>query len=250
MNSLAIATRNEGPLHASLKEWYRRPGDRLEVPLSGRQIDLVRDDLLVEIQTGSFAAIRSKLRELTREHPVRLVYPVPVEKWIVRIGASGEVLGRRKSPRRGRLEEAFRELVSLPRLFLEDNFSFEILRVQVEEVRQHHARRARRRKGWVVVERRLLGVLGKRSVARRCDLLAFLPETLEAPFTTADLARGLGIKRELAQKMAYCLREARVLEPLGRTRAGISYGVSEPRAPDRTRSGRPSDVLRGRGGRA
>ena len=47
-----IGTLNEGALHAQLKDWYRRPGDRLEQNVGGFVVDLVRGDLLVEIQTG------------------------------------------------------------------------------------------------------------------------------------------------------------------------------------------------------
>ena len=43
-----IGTLNEGALHAQLKEWYCRPGDRLEQSVSGFVIDLVRGDLLVD----------------------------------------------------------------------------------------------------------------------------------------------------------------------------------------------------------
>jgi hypothetical protein len=43
-------------------------------------IDIVRDDLLIEIQTRNFAAINAKLRKLTRSYEVRLVYPVVQEK--------------------------------------------------------------------------------------------------------------------------------------------------------------------------
>jgi len=67
---------NEKPLHTSLKQWYARPGDRFEVPVDGFVIDIVRDDLLIEIQTRNFAAINSKLCKLTRSYEVRLVYPV------------------------------------------------------------------------------------------------------------------------------------------------------------------------------
>ncbi len=56
-----IGLLNEKPLHASLKEWYAQPGDQFEVPVDGFVIDIVRDDLLLEIQTGSFASIKSKL---------------------------------------------------------------------------------------------------------------------------------------------------------------------------------------------
>jgi hypothetical protein len=219
-----IATLNEGPLHAGLKAWYARPGDRFEVPLAGRQIDIVRGDLLIEIQTGSFGALKKKLGALVRDHPVRLVYPIPLEKWIVRLdGPAGQVLGRRKSPKRGRLVDAFVELVSLPRLFASPNFSFEILLTQQEEVRRHEEGRARRRKGWLVVERRLLTVVERRLICHAGDLQRLLPPGLPGPFTTADLARRLHITRGLAQKMAYCLREAGAIEAVGRDRHGHLY---------------------------
>ena len=45
-----IGTLNEKPLHAGLKEWVARPGDAFEQPVDGYVIDIVRDDLLIEIQ--------------------------------------------------------------------------------------------------------------------------------------------------------------------------------------------------------
>src|SRR4026209_2429372 len=102
-----IGLLNEKPLHASLKRWYARPGDRFEVPVDGFVIDIVRDDLLIEIQTRNFSSIKVKLNKLARSHQIRLIYPIVQEKWIVR-GAT-----RRKSPKRGRLEDLFWELVSI-----------------------------------------------------------------------------------------------------------------------------------------
>ena len=93
---------NEKPLHASLKQWYARPGDRFEVPVDRFVVDIVRDNLLIEIQTRNFASINAKLSELTRSYEVRLVYPVVQEKWIVRCDGV-----RRKSPKRGQLEDLF-----------------------------------------------------------------------------------------------------------------------------------------------
>src|ERR1044072_9107255 len=75
-----IGLLNEKPLHASLKQWYARPGDRFEVPVDGFIVDIVRDDLLIEIQTRNFSAISRKLSRLTRSYRVRLVYPVVQEK--------------------------------------------------------------------------------------------------------------------------------------------------------------------------
>jgi hypothetical protein len=78
-----IGLLNEKALHASLKEWYALPGDRFEVPVDGFVIDIVRDDLLIEIQTRNFSAIKSKLTALVHSHRVRLIYPIVQEKWIL-----------------------------------------------------------------------------------------------------------------------------------------------------------------------
>jgi hypothetical protein len=40
----------EKPLHASLKRMCSEPGDRVEQPVDGFVIDLVREDALIEIQ--------------------------------------------------------------------------------------------------------------------------------------------------------------------------------------------------------
>ncbi len=96
-----IGTLKESSLHAGLKDWYAQPGDKLESPVDGYWIDLVRDRLLIEIQTGSFSAIKPKLTRLLKNYPVRLVYPLTREKWIVRVTGDGKTMGRRKSPKRG-----------------------------------------------------------------------------------------------------------------------------------------------------
>jgi hypothetical protein len=54
----AIGTLNEGALHAQLKDWYRRRGDRVEQMVDGFVVDLIRGNLLVEIQTGGFTPLR------------------------------------------------------------------------------------------------------------------------------------------------------------------------------------------------
>lgn len=144
-----IGLLNEKPLHASLKQWYARPGDRLEVTVDGFVIDIVRDDLLIEIQTCNFASIKWKLTKLVCSHRVRLIYPLIQEKWIVRSGArNSKGVIRRKSPKRGRMEDLFSELVSIPELLLSPNFSLEVLMIRGEEVRRYNEPKRRwRREG-------------------------------------------------------------------------------------------------------
>ena len=223
-----IGLLNEKPLHASLKQWYARPGDRFEVPVDGFVIDIVRDDLLIEIQTRNFSSLKSKLTKLAHSHPVRLVYPIIQEKWIVRDKGSGTI--RRKSPKRGRLEDLFWELVSIPQLLSNPNFSLEVLMIRGEEVRRYAGRRVPRRRGWVCEGRRLLEVVDQRLFGESADWLRFLPHGLES-FTARDLATGMDTRTELAQKMAYCLREGKMIELIGRRGRANLYRVQPPGKP-------------------
>jgi len=64
---------------------------------------------------------------------MRLVYPLVVERFLV-THDEGESI-ERKSPKRGKLLDVFEELVSVPELFLYDNFSLDVLLVGAVEHR-------------------------------------------------------------------------------------------------------------------
>jgi hypothetical protein len=223
-----IGLLNEQPLHAALKTWYGQPGDRLEVWVDGFVVDIVQTDLLVEVQTGNFSAVKEKVNALVVRHPLRLVYPVAREKWLVKLPKErGGETKRRKSPKRGRVEEVFKELVSFPELMCSANFSLEVLLIQEEEVRRYDPARRWRNRGWVTVERRLLHVVGRRLFEQPEDIAAMLPECLPPRFTTADMARAMDGPRRLAQKMAYCLRKMGTIVEVGRRGRSKLYAPAE-----------------------
>ena len=129
-----IGTLGEKSLHSALKKWYAHPKDRVEVEVDGFHIDIIRRNLLIEIQTTNFSSLRRKLTTLIEKHPVRLVFPIAQEKWIVRVAKDGKThLGRRKSPKKGNIFHLFDELVYIPGLITHPNFSLETLLIQEEE---------------------------------------------------------------------------------------------------------------------
>jgi hypothetical protein len=222
--SKGVGVLNEKPLHAALKAWCAQPGDRFEVDVDGSVIDIVRGELLVEIQTGGFSALKRKMEKLIASHTVRLVYPIAAEKWIVRLSDDGAVEQRRKkSPKHGAMTELFRELVSFPHLISHPNFSLEVLLIQEEEVRQRGLARNWRRRGWGTVERRLVQVVERRVFADPADLAALIPASLEEPFTSAGLADAIHQPRWLAQKMTYCLRSAGAIAEAGKQGKATRY---------------------------
>lgn len=222
-----IGTLREKPLHSSLKDWCFRTGDGVEVPIDGYVIDLVRDDLLIEVQTRGFASMKQKLISLIDSgHNVRIVHPIALDRWIVKVESDGTIVSRRKSPKHGDPTDVFSELVSFPELLSKDNLEIELVLTAEEEYRRHEEGKAWRRKGWVVMERRLLEVLESRLITSTDDLIQMLPATLPDPFTTADLAEGLERPRRNAQQMAYCLRKAGLIEEVARSGRLVHYQVS------------------------
>jgi hypothetical protein len=221
--AVAIGVLNEGALHAQLKEWYREPGDRVEQSVGRHVVDVVRGDLLIEIQTGGFASLRGKLDTLTATHAVRLVAPVPVSKRIVRLSPDGEVLSARRSPRHGRVEDIFARLVSIPALLARPEFELEVLLTHQDELRMRGPTRAYRRRGWVVHARKLVSVEASHRIAGPADAARLLPAALPDVFDTAELARAGGFDRRLAQQMTYCLRALGVLEPVGKRGGAVLH---------------------------
>jgi hypothetical protein len=220
-----VGTLRERPLHAALKAWYAGEGDRIEVPVDGFVVDIVRDDSLIEIQTRGFSSLKRKLVTLLEHHRVRLVHPIAVEKWIVKPATENTPATRRKSPRRGALHDLFAELVSFPELVAHPGLSIDVVLIRAEEEWRYDGSRGWRRKGWVVEERRLLEVLEVVSIDSPADLIDVLPDDLPERFTTADLAAAMGGTRRLAQQTAYCLRGAGCITMVDKEGNAIVYVV-------------------------
>ena len=217
----------ENSLHEGIKRWYSRPGDALESQIGGYVVDIVRGDLLIEIQTGNFSAIRDKLRELLRSHAVRLVHPVPERKWIVRVDSKGEQVSRRRSPKRGRVEDVFLELVYIPELLRDDSLSLEVLLVESEDILVDDGRGSWRRRGWSLQDRRLLEVADSVVFSRPEDLLGTLPGDLPPRFTTKDLSDASGLRAHVARKMVYTLRRMGLIVREGKRGRAPLYSVRE-----------------------
>ena len=225
-----IGTLNEKPLHAALKQWVAEEGDRFEVPVDGFVIDIVRGNQLIEIHTGSTSSLKRKLTALVRRYPLRLVLPIAEIKTLIRLNAEGSEISSRRSPKRNGVLNAFLKLVSLPDLLGDSNFSVDIVMTHEQEVRRPRGRQ-RGRKDWVVHERRLVEVRHCVSLHHPADYLAVVPGDLTEPFTTADLAKALGQRRQVAQQIAYVLKKMYVLRAVGKQGNAILYC--------RNRSGQP-----------
>ena len=217
----------ESSLHAALKDWYKQPDDRIEEKVLGFFIDIVRGSQLIEIQTANFSAISRKINTLLETYPVHLVYPLPVRKWIKKYSPDNEI-SIRKSPKNGRLEDIFWEVVRIPKLINHPNFTLEVLRIHVEEIwisQQATTRRTSwRRKGWAIYDRQLIQVVDSTYFGQPADYGRFLDNMPEGiAFTSGDIAQMLKIRLLLAQKMVYTFRNIGIIQVAGKKQNAVLY---------------------------
>ena len=203
---------NEKSLHSQIKTWYSIPGDKIEHKVDDYIIDIHRENLLIEVQTKNFAAISGKLRTLLNNHCIRLIYPIAIEKYITLTNSQGTVIRRRKSPKKGQVSDLFKELVRIPDLILNKNFSIEVLFISEEEIRCDDGNGSWRRKGISIKDRILLQVISNRIFHEAEDFLEILCLDVTIPFTNKMLSKSMKIPISVSQKITYCLRKMDILE--------------------------------------
>ena len=210
----------ETSLHRQLKSLYATADAQQEVPLDGFRIDVVSDGQLVEIQHGSLAAIRDKIRKLLVRHRVLVVKPLVVRKHLIKLDeAGGRVIERRLSPKQGGVLSLFDELVYFTSVFPHKNLTLETPLVEIEEWRfpGHGRRRRWRHNDHEVADQKLVAVIETLRFHKAADLLRLLPPQLASPFHTGLLATGLSVRRGIAQRIAYCLRQTGAVKEVGKS---------------------------------
>lgn len=224
MTNQTNSSGRESSLHSAIKQWYSLEGDKLEARVDDFKVDILRRDLLIEIQTANFSAIKPKLQRLLNNHKVRIVYPIPKQKWIIhRSTATGKTFGRRRSPREGRLSDLFSELIRIPSLFASGNLSVEVLMIEMEEIWCNDRRGSWRRRGASIEDRKLIRVLERRIFENQTDFLRLLPDGLADPFSNRNLAESLGIPINQSRRMTYALRKMGAIVHVGETRRQMLF---------------------------
>ncbi len=212
-----IGTLNETTLHADIKWLFSESNDQLERKVGNFVIDIVRDDLLIEIQTKNFSAIRNKLEILLQSNKVKLVYPIIQDKWIVNLDTQlNKIIRRRLSPIHCSYIDIFDELIKIPKMISHPNFAIEAILVQIEEIREKSGMGSWRRNGWSIYDKKLLRVIESKKFNNPIDFLYLIPKNIVTPFTNLELAKWLKKPIYLAQKISYCLRKMEMLKTVGK----------------------------------
>lgn len=209
----------ETSLHRDLKRYYAGENGQTEVALAEFRIDVVRNNVLIEIQHASLASIRRKIGHLLQSYDVHVIKPIVARKRLVKLARrNGTICNSRVSPKRGTLLDLFGELVYFTKVFPHPRLVLEAVLVEVEEVRYPRRKSTRRwqQRDYHVQDQRLVRVQESLRLTAPADLLQLLPLDLAEPFDTHNIARALNIPRWHAQQIAYCCRHCGAFQPIGK----------------------------------
>lgn len=207
-----IGTEKESALHEALKRSYAGEDGRIEAEVGRYVCDALRSDgVVVEVQTGSFGPLRSKVEALASSFPVRIIHPIAAERIIELRDEGGTLIRRRLSPRKGSPWDLFSALVYAPKLPLIEGLTIELAMTEETEQRVDDGRGSWRRKGISVANRELRAIRETLVLAEVADYRRFAPFSMSEDFGARELAATAGIKIPLARKTLYVLSRIGVI---------------------------------------
>ncbi len=185
-----IGTQSERLVHSTLK-YYLEPDDSChEVRVGSYVADIFRKETgqIIEIQTKGFDRLRDKLEYFVKDYHVTVVHPIVREKYLCWVDPeTGEVVSRRRSPRKGRVTDILPEIYRLPKLQNHPNLNFAALLMDVEEYRLLDGWTRDKKRGSHRMERFPIAIETMVELHTSSDFAALLPE-LPDEFTRKELA--------------------------------------------------------------
>jgi len=214
----SIGTKNESSLHRALKFQYTGTGGKSEVQVGEYVADgITKKGEYIEVQTGSFAPLRKKVKEFVSHGNVRIIYPVSITKKIEVFDTKGKLLYRRKSPVRGSLWDLFDALLYAPELALVKGITIEVALVDTTEKRIKDGKGTWRKKGISKKDKSLAAFHESVIFTKKADFIKhFVPFKTTEEFTVTSHAEKTEIKRHISQKALYVLAKMKVVKRIGK----------------------------------
>ncbi len=222
-----IGTLREKTLHAVLKQYYEPFSAMHEVKIGKYIADIINEDGVLEIQTGSFTSLQKKLDCFLTVTNVTIVCPVVRCKWLVWVEPeTGELVSRRKSPKTGAAFDVCYQLCSILPYLTNPKLTVCLPLVDIEEYRMLCGWDQSKKRGSRRIERIPLSLAAEYRLNSREDYRRLLPLSSMEPFTSATLARLLNRSLKRTRPVIKVLETVGVIKRRGKSGRHILYEIN------------------------
>lgn len=221
---MGIGTLSEKTVHAVLKNFYEPDPEHQEIPVENFVADILRDDEIIEIQTRSFNRLRRKLDTFLTYYPVTIVYPIIHTKWLYWIDEdTGEITGKRKSPKKGTIYDAIPELYKIKMYLKHPNLHLCLVLIDAEEYRLLNGWSRDRKKGSSRYDRIPTELVDEFYIGSAADYQCLIPHGLTDHYTSGDFAAAARIPAGYAQTTLGILYSLGLVERTGKKGRAYTY---------------------------
>ena len=180
----------DGSIGCNAKEVLENTDAKASKPKTRKFVaDVLDGNTIYEIQTGSFAPLREKIRWIldNTSYNVVLIHPIAEAKWISTISRDGKIGQRKKSPKKESLRDITGELYFISEFLTSPRFSLVILTLEAEQYKKNTAAEGKRPryKKYELIPISLLRAHIFRSLD---DYRIFIPNDLPEHFTVKDFS--------------------------------------------------------------
>lgn len=219
-----IGTLSEKTVHSVLKYYFEPDDKKHEIPIGKKIADIFNGEDIIEIQTKQLNRLRPKLDEFLLNYHVTVVHPVVVERQSFYIEPStGEITSGRLYKMKSGKYLAFPEIYKVKQYLLNPRFHLCFVLIGVEEYRVLNPKRKNPRNGAKCNDRIPTKILDEIYINEVYDYAAFIPENLEAGFTSTDFAKAAGIGKSLSQIVLNILTHVGAVKRIGKTGNQYQY---------------------------
>lgn len=224
LEKAGIGTLKEKTIHATLKNYYAPDPKEQEQRIDGYVADIFQDGQIIEIQSRNFNTMRQKLETFLPHYEVTIVYPIASTKWLCWIDKeTGEIVSKRKSPKRGSLYAIIPELYRIKTFLPHPNLHFILCFLDVEEYRLLNGWNATKKRGSTRHDGIPKALVQEIHLVSLKDYYCFLPDTLPNHFTSKDLQILVKIPASRASTLLHILHYIGIIERIGKQGRAYLY---------------------------
>ena len=202
-----IGTLSEKQMHAAIKLFICPNPSKHEIKIQDSELYIQKDDekkrkfvadvldgsTIYEIQTGSFAPLKEKIKWVldNTTYNLVLIHPMPECLYVSYIEEDGKITPRRKSNRSKKLKHIVGELYHIKEFINNPRFTLIALMIEADQYRRKvtSRKRVKTRKYETIPS----SLIRAHIFSSPDDYKVFLPDSLEGEFTVKQFSKASGI---------------------------------------------------------
>lgn len=219
-----IGTLGEKTVHAVLKNFLSPDQVNHEIKYKNYYADILTSEGIIEIQTGNFDRLRSKLPVFLEDFPVTIVYPIAHTKWLLWVDKeSGEVSPKRKSPKTGKAYQVLPELYKIKDYLECPGLTIHIYFIDLEEYKFLNGWSKNKKMGAEKADRIPVSLAGELLLEKPSDYKQLLPEGIGNIFVAKDFAKITGFRGINLSAALKVLLQMNVIKRSGKIKNSFLY---------------------------